>query len=206
MLMTWHDYNTERCILIHSKEQHLVVKGNTTTSTRVCIQNILKVSVHHIHPQFEYDSGKHFEIDVLYGVLFFWSKQNTWASSKKWRGFTLFMTYVFYLLSMWLKSCSSQIPFIPQSTASYHILNNPLVPCLMWIWKAHFTKIHTADVHLVAKFGNGLKVKFVRTPHTANFFATHLQFIVSEVHHVHTLPDTELHTHSNQIWINFTLC
>ena len=80
------------------------------------------------------------------------------------RGFTLFMAYIFYLLDMWLKSCSSQIPFIPQCAASYHILNYPLVPCLMWIWKAHFTQVRNVDVHLVAKFGNGLEVKFVRTP------------------------------------------
>ena len=61
MLMTGPDYNAERCTLIHSTEQHLVVKGNTTTPTRVCIHNILKASVHHIHPQFEYDSNKYFE-------------------------------------------------------------------------------------------------------------------------------------------------
>ena len=47
--------------------------------------------------------------------------------------------------------CSSQIPFIPQSTASYHILNNPLVSCLVWIWKAHFTQVRNADIHLVLK-------------------------------------------------------
>jgi hypothetical protein len=76
----------------------------------------------------------------------------------------------------------------------------------MWIWKAHFTQVCNADVHLVAKFGKDLEVKFVRTPHTANFSATHLLFIVSGVHHVHTLFNTELHTHSNQIWINLTPC
>jgi hypothetical protein len=101
--------------------------------------------------------------DVLHGVLFFWSKQNTWPCSNGGRGFTLFM--VFYLLDIWLKSCSSQIPFIPQRTTSYHIFNYPLVPCLMCIWKAHFTQVRNVDIHLVAKFGNGLEVKFVRTPH-----------------------------------------
>ncbi len=79
-------------------------------------------------------------------------------------GFTLFMAYFFYLLDMWLKSCSSQIPFIPQRAASYHIINYLLVPCFMWIWKTHFTQVRNANVHLVAKFGDGLGVKFVRTP------------------------------------------
>jgi hypothetical protein len=66
------------------------------------------------------------------------------------------MAYVFYMSYMWYKSCSFQIPFIPQCVASYHILNYPLVPSLMWIWKTHFTQDRTVDVHLVAKFGNSV--------------------------------------------------
>ena len=61
MLLTRTDYNAQMCALIHSTEQQLVVKSNTTTPTTVCIHNIFKVIVHHIHLQFEYDSGKHFE-------------------------------------------------------------------------------------------------------------------------------------------------
>ena len=115
-----------------------------------------------------------------------------------WRGFTLFTAYIFYMLGMCPKSCGSQIPFIPQRVASYHIVNYLLVPCLMWVWKPHFAQVRNADVHLIAKFRDGLEVEFVCTPHTANFSAAHLLFVVSGVHHVHTLTDRELHTHSIQ--------
>ena len=134
--------------------------------------------------------------------------QTKYMGMFKWmeRGFTFFVTYVFYLVVMWLKLCGPQIPFIPHRAASYNILNYPLIACLMWVWKSHFTQVRSVDVHLVAKFGDGLEVKFVHTPHTADFPATHLLFIVSGVHHGNTLPDVELHTHSIQIWINLTLC
>ena len=54
--------------------------------------------------------------------------------------------------------------------------------------------MRNVDIHLVAKFRDGLEVKFVRIPYTANFFVAHLLFIVSGVYHVHTSSDIELHT------------
>jgi hypothetical protein len=104
-----------------------------------------------------------------------------------------------------LKSASDQIPLIPQRAASYHILNYPLIPCLMWVWETRFPQVRNADVHLVAKFGDGLEVKFVRTPDTANLTSTHLLFVVSGVHHVHSLPNAKLHINVIQLWVNVTL-
>ena len=118
----------------------------------------------------------------------------------------MFMAYVFYLLDMWLKSCSFQISFIPQRTTSYNILNYPLVPCLMCMWKTYFIQMRNVDIHLVEKFGNGLEVKFVRTPTLLIFPLPTFCLLFWGVHHMHTLHDIELHTYSNQIWINLTPC
>ena len=54
-------------------------------------------------------------------------------------------------------------------STTYNLLSHPQLPigpqaCLMWIRKAHFTQVRNADIHLVAKFEDGLEVKFVRTP------------------------------------------
>ena len=60
----------------------------------------------------------------------------------------------------------------------------------------------TIDVHLLAKFWDGLEVKLVHTPHAAYFSACHLLLVTSRVHHVDTLPSTELQAHSIHISIN----
>ena len=115
----------------HPMERQLVVSGKATTPSRVCIHNILKDSVYHIHPHFQRDSGKHAEKRCATWCFILLVQTKYMGMFKnKGRGFTMFMAYIFYLVNMWLKSCSSQIPFIPQCVASYHILNYPLVPYL----------------------------------------------------------------------------
>ena len=139
-------------------------------------------------------------------TCFIGSQQNTWACSNGGKN----------SLCSWPTSSTCLICGGNHAALQFLLFHNVLppttssithlVPCLMWMWKTHFTQVRNVDVHLVAKFGDGLKVKFVHTPHTANFTACHLLFVVSGVHHVHTLPDTELHTHSIQILINLTPC
>ena len=53
--------------------------------------------------------------------------------------------------------------------------------------------LSSGHVHLVAKIGNELKIKFIHTPHTTDFTSCHLLFLVFGTHHVHTLPNTEVH-------------
>ena len=97
--------------------------------------------------------------------LLFCSQQNTWACSNGGSRCTLQMSYVFYLMSMCQKN---QIAFI---FLSFHNVLPPTTSSTThWSlascgYVRHTSpQVRSGDVHLVAKIGDELKMKFLHTP------------------------------------------
>ena len=91
-----------KCNNNHLLKQCFIFWSKTATPSNVCIHNILKASLYHRHPYFQYDSGNHAWKGCTTWILFFWSKQNSWACSNGGgQKVTLLMAYVFYMFSVW---------------------------------------------------------------------------------------------------------